>query len=94
MSYTYIVINLNQTDFTIEKRHPYTIIFKATCPVYRNQEFELTYTGTELNANISLPNYMDEFKNVIQEHFGYGPFDKKDIMEKLKAKFQFKVPME
>ena len=86
MKYANIAINLKSNDFKFDKKHPYTIEFKATCPTYRETEFVLKYTGTELTTTVALPDYMDSFKILFQNWFGYGPFEKEDIKNKLKRK--------
>ena len=75
---TYFVINLAQ--FTIKKNHPNTIFFKATCPVFSHIEFELEYTGPDLNYTMSLPSeYMDKVCKEMQVVFGYEPFEKSKV---------------
>ena len=85
------VINLEK-NFKIEKNHPYTICFKATCPTYHHGIFNLKYTGTELLYDVTLPkDYMDEVLLKMQEYFKYGPFDKNVVKEVLNEQMQFCV---
>lgn len=94
MAYTSIAIKLNPNDFKIRKKHPYTIEFKAACSTFCDTEFVLEYTGTELIPKVTLPDYMDEFKKEFQKQFGYGPFQRQDIKNKLKENSEFIIPME
>ncbi|WP_033152010.1 hypothetical protein [Pseudobutyrivibrio ruminis] len=92
MSYTYFVINID--DFIIEKAHPYTIVFKATCPVFHNATFDLRYTGSDIEYNVSLPEeYMDKVRSKMQEVFGNGPYNHAKIKKLLSSNRQFRIGM-
>ena len=88
---TNFVVNIE--DFIIKDNQPYTIFFKATCPVFHDNVFELEYTGSELSYNPPLPEqYMDSVKEKLQEVFGYGPFDKRSVKASLDKCRQIRVP--
>lgn len=94
MAITKIVINFFADDFIIEKDHPYTVKFSVACPVFHNSKFELNYTGADLETTVSIQDcYLKKFKEEMQEHFGYGPFDKRDIKKKLEEKSHFSLSM-
>lgn len=87
---TYFVINLE--GFKLKKNHPYSIFFEATCPVFYRGIFELTYTGPDLNYNVSLPSeYMNKVCREMQDVFGYGPFKKEKVKQLLKEHYQFRI---
>lgn len=87
---TYFVINLE--SFKLKKQHPYTIYFKATCPVFLHGEIELEYTGPDLKCNASLPaDYMDKVCDEMQDVFGYGPFDKEKVKLAMEKKRKFRI---
>ncbi len=89
---TYFVLNL--IVYKISKKHPYTILFKATCPTFHNNEFDLKYTGTELDYTISLPDsYMNIILKEMQNIYGYGPFDNEKVKKCFESNKRFSVKM-
>ena len=87
---TYFVINLE--DFKLKKDHPFTIFFKATCPVFNHGVIDLEYTGPDLKYKASLPSdYMDKVCEEMQDVFGYGPFDKNKVKQAMQKHRQFRI---
>ena len=86
----HFVINL--VNYKLNKAHPYTIFFEATCPGFREGKFELEYCVTDLRCN--LPLVLGNENKILQEmvkKFGYGPFNKQDVKQALGICCQIRI---
>lgn len=88
------VINLEEV--TIEKDHPYTLVFKGYIPAYSsNRLYTFRYDGQIAYSDA----YMDEevkenFAEQLKKDYGYAKkFELKEVQKKLKEKRQYGMKM-
>lgn len=89
----YFVVNLERV--TIEKGHPYTLVFKGYIPTYgdNNRLYTFKYDGDIQYTNASMADDIQkDFANQLQSDYGYGNiFDMKRVKKQLKEKSQYRM---
>ena len=90
---TYYVINLEEVS--INKSHPYTLIFKGYVPTYGgNKLYTFEYNG-DIDTDCSMPDKVEaDFKEQLRTDYGFGIiFDINDVRRKLRMKNQYRMEM-
>ena len=89
----YYVMNLKEVN--IEKKHPYTLIFKGYVPVFGgNKLYTFKYDGDVVTDCSMSEKIKYNFKKQLSEDYGCGiMFDIKDVRRKLEVKSQYRIEM-
>jgi len=74
------IFNFDKVNNT--KKHYNTLYFTRTCSVSNGVEFKISYTGVDVRVEngVNIPEkVLKELNKFLKYHYGYAPFDKKEI---------------
>lgn len=80
------------SNFILEKKHPYTLIFEGDCTNSNRRVVKIRYTGADISndSSVAIPSeVLDILKEQLNKQFGYGMFNKKEVEKSFKDKSSY-----